>query len=177
MNTQGFEQQLPHQVFALLQSSKQSAFNDTYSMYADHVYSLSFHLVCDESLARDIMQSVFESLLVESQELSSPEQLGIWLKQKTINICQHYFKQVINPTNCQQQNPVIAQSSQNCLNARIEDLSETQRSIVYLHKVQNLKPKLPGEAQRIIKSHMKSNGFWQKISLFFASRNQGSVSE
>ncbi|MCW8833418.1 MAG: sigma-70 family RNA polymerase sigma factor, partial [Colwellia sp.] len=87
MNKKGFGQELSEFEFLALKQGKHLGFNAAYKLYADHVYSLALHIVKNEQTALDIMQTVFEVLLVKSSTLNDIDTLGAWLKQCTINAC------------------------------------------------------------------------------------------
>ncbi|NMP31884.1 sigma-70 family RNA polymerase sigma factor [Thalassotalea sp. M1531] len=149
MSKQGFGQQLSEQDFILLQKGKQNGFVAAYKMYADHVYSLSLHLVCDEEIAADILQTIFENLIQKKKQLKGADSLGAWLKRCTINACMEYFRRVkrehsfrslegeaVNVADEIANNSTYQESEVAQL---INQLPEAQRSIVYLHAVQNMK--------------------------------------
>ena len=151
MNKQGFGQQLKPHEFTMLRKKQHSGFNAAYKLYADYVYSLSLHIVCDEEQAADILQQVFEKLLVKSSSIKQKETLGAWLKTCTINECTEYFRRLRKAQGYQleaslnelesetlevQHQQVLEQEKTAKL---INELPVTQRSIVYLHAVQNLK--------------------------------------
>ena len=151
MNKQGFGQQLKQHEFTMLQKKQHSGFNAAYQLYADYVYSLSLHIVCDEQQAADILQQVFEKLLVKSSSIKQKETLGAWLKTCTINECTEYFRKIKKEQVYQETTRQFDADSetlemqhqktqeQDKTAQLINDLPVTQRSIVYLHAVQNLK--------------------------------------
>ena len=155
MNKQGFGQVLSPMEFTMLQKGKQGGFVAAYQLYADHVYSLSFHLVCDEEIAADILQSVFETLLNKAHTIREIDKLGAWIKTCAVNACMEYFRRVkkereyINKQKEQtDNNHVLSQPSEDLASCNyqssevaqlISQLPVAQRSIVYLHAVQNLK--------------------------------------
>ncbi|WP_286263286.1 RNA polymerase sigma factor [Thalassotalea atypica] len=151
MSKQGFGQALTRQEFTMLQKGKHSGFDAAYHLYADHVYSLSLHLVCDEQQAADILQQVFEILLRKRASIKQPDALGSWLKRCTINECTDYFRR-INKESSYQSTVDVQQAASSLLDEQasiddtktaqlINELPVAQRSIVYLHTVQNLKHK------------------------------------
>ncbi len=149
MNKQGFGQQLNQQEFTMLQNKQHSGFNAAYQLYADYVYSLSLHIVCNEQQAADILQQVFEKLLIKSSAIKQKETLGAWLKTCTINECTEYFRKIKKEQHYQATVSVNEMATrtleqqheldQNKTEQLINELPVTQRSIVYLHAIQNLK--------------------------------------
>jgi RNA polymerase sigma factor (sigma-70 family) len=96
MQKQGFGQALSEFEFAALKKGNKSGFNAAYNLYSDRIYSLSLHLVSEPQTAADIMQQVFEKLLLKSASLHGVQTLGGWLKQTTINACMEYFRRTKN---------------------------------------------------------------------------------
>lgn len=149
MNKQGFGQQLNQYEFTMLKKKQHSGFNAAYQLYADHVYSLSLHIVCDEQQALDILQQVFEKLLVKSSSIQQVETLGGWLKTCTINECTEYFRKIRKEQHYRNTVEIDELTTQSLEEQHEKTLDKTaklinelpvaQRSIVYLHAVQNLK--------------------------------------
>ena len=170
MNKQGFEQQLSEQDFALLLQGKQGGFAAAYRCYADHVYSLSLHIVCDEEIASDMLQTIFEYLIKNRKRVDSCDSLGPWLKRCTINACMEYFRLVrkeqafvkkhsdgtdilAEPTKRLDEQSLPYQDSE--VAKLINQLPEAQRSMVYLHTVQNMKHR---EVVKNLKVNESSSG-------------------
>lgn len=169
MNKQGFGKTLSELDFVALKRGKHHGFNAAYQLYADHVYSLCVHILGNEQTAADIMQTVFETLLIKSSSLQKCESLGAWLKQCSINACMGYFRQIKQEhlffehntstlsvagksDSCENANFVIDNSfeensisnnvnNENAIpiNSLLKRLPTTARSVVYLHAAQGLK--------------------------------------
>ncbi len=163
MNKQGFGKTLSELDFVALKRGKHQGFNAAYQLYADHVYSLCVHILGNEQTAADIMQTVFETLLIKSSTLQKRESLGSWLKQCSINACMGYFRQIKqehlffeqdttslsvgeksnNAEHYTSDEEVVKNSTHNAeslpINSLLKKLPTTQRSVVYLHAAQGLK--------------------------------------
>ncbi|NQZ80317.1 MAG: RNA polymerase sigma factor [Colwellia sp.] len=150
MIKKGFGQVLSEIDFIALKKGKHYGFNAAYKLYADHVYSLCFHIVGNEQVSSDLLQAVFETLLNKSSKLQGAETFGPWLKKCSVNACMNYFRQtkrdniffnsplhVVN--NSAEQQYARDESSDVTVNSALEQLSSTSRSVVYLHTVKDLK--------------------------------------
>ncbi|WP_448213623.1 RNA polymerase sigma factor [Colwellia sp. MEBiC06753] len=152
MNKQGFDQALSQQDFSLLQKGKQKGFAAAYQLYADYVYSLTLYLVCDEEIARDLLQLTFEHLITHREELADGLVVGHWLKNCTIDACKKYFKQVqsdpaftkkhgqfLDDADTTNLDVTVSQPSELATTELINQLPLAQRTMVYMHTVQNMK--------------------------------------
>ena len=156
MNPKGFGQAISELEFAALKKGKHSGFNAAYQTYADHVYSLSLHIIGQEHTAADILQTVFETLLKKSSSLRGVDTLGGWLKQSTINACMGHFRKtkqdkvhfenqvtLMKESFEENEDDIISpETSKETLATDLLDrLPLMQRSIVYAYAVQELKHK------------------------------------
>ncbi len=150
MTKKGFGQVLSEIDFIALKKGKHFGFNAAYKLYADHVYSLCFHLVGNEQTSSDLLQVVFETLLNKSSKLQGSETFGPWLKKCSVNACMTYFREnkrdkifsnsplhvVEHPI---EQDYTIDECSDTTLKDALGGLPSTSRSVVYLHTVKDLK--------------------------------------
>jgi|GEM_PF-1808911 len=148
---EGFGQTISPFEFAALKKGKHCGFNAAYSAYADHVYSLSIHIVGNEHTASDILQAVFETLLVKSNTLKSEETLGAWLKQCTLNACMGYFRRskqenlfiesqgITESISMALEDKQVKQQANSRLSSFLEQLPFIPRSVVYFYAVHGLK--------------------------------------
>jgi RNA polymerase sigma factor (sigma-70 family) len=151
MNKKGFGQQLSQLDFLALKKGKHHGFDATYQLYADHICSLAMHIVKNEQTALDIMQTVFEILLIKSSSLDDVCTLGAWLKQCTLNACMGYFRKFKKEFSLPAQySETTIPSTQECeavtnfdcetkASILLNKLSLLQRSIVYFYSVNGLK--------------------------------------
>ena len=148
MSKQGFGKTLSELDFVALKRGKHQGFNAAYQLYADHVYSLCIHILSDEQTAADIMQTVFETLLIKSSTIQKNESLGAWLKQCSVNACMGYFRKKKQETlffesvknqfdDSYDEKNLENDTSQ--VNNLLKKLPSTSRSVVYLHAAQGLK--------------------------------------
>ncbi|REL28333.1 sigma-70 family RNA polymerase sigma factor [Thalassotalea euphylliae] len=163
-----FAQTLTQHDFELLAHGKQSGFVAAYKIYADDVYSLCFHLVCDEEIATELLHLVFSHLLKQLCSIKLRQDLGPWLEEITLTACRAYFKlaeyaqqaklekQVkrkatgaLNPNTVQQSTSVakptnsLTDSLTNPVlsSEALSQITPSQRAMVYLHAAQNIKQK------------------------------------
>jgi len=147
MDKKGFGQALSQIEFLALKKGKHHGFNAAYKLYSDHVYSLALHIVKNKHTALDLMQLVFEALLVKSYTINSVDALGTWLKQCTVNVCMDYFRKNKNEfyrlseeSDSEKQvdvsQPNLASDTQAL--DMLKRLPLIQRSIVYFYSVSGL---------------------------------------
>ncbi|MFT4927864.1 MAG: RNA polymerase sigma factor (sigma-70 family) [Phenylobacterium sp.] len=154
MNKQGFGQVLSELDFAALKRGKKSGFNAAYQLFSDRVYSLSLHLLSEPHNAADILQQVFEKLLLKSSTLKGRDTVGVWLKQTTINACMAYFrrhKKEFAAETLETSEPQTAEfiaetlliapdfSDESQVLDYLSQLPYLQRSVVYFYAVHELK--------------------------------------
>lgn len=151
MSQKGFNQALSQLEFSALKKGKHLGFVAAYQLYADHVYSLAFHLVKNKQVALDLMQTAFETLLAKCASLRCVNTLGAWLKQCTINACMTYFRKYKNEILLSDASdevediPIVHAShrvmltNQTDVLSLLDKLPILQRSIVYFHSVCGLK--------------------------------------
>jgi len=155
MDKQGFGKTLSEIDFVALKKGRHQGFIAAYNLYADHIYSLAMHIIANGDTSSDILQQVFETLLNKSSTLKSEETLGPWLKQCTINACLGYFRKekrqdvfienlqhtVTEQDGIEHQTAISSFSKHEAteMNALLERLPPTSRSVVYLHSMQELK--------------------------------------
>jgi len=137
MRKDGFCQQLGKNWFKLLISVRQADFTSAYELHADNVYSLCLYLVCDEEVANDITQRIFDYLLKSSKHLARKDELGSYLEVLTISACMEYFRQVQEVQRAQGEyiNPYDNKQTRELLSK----LPDSQRAMIYLHATQNMK--------------------------------------
>ncbi|MEW6982416.1 RNA polymerase sigma factor [Colwelliaceae bacterium 6471] len=153
MNQKGFGQAISLFDFVALKKGRHDGFNAAYHTYADHVYSLSLHIIGNEQAASDVLQTVFETLLVKSSSLNSAETLGGWLKQSTINACMGYFRRNKHEKIKFEENTdmliealtdnyeKLNEKDNMTISSLLETLPVLQRSIIYAYAVQDLRHK------------------------------------
>ena len=146
MSNQGFNKAMSEFDFASLKKGKHKGFNAAYSLYADHVYSLCFHIVGNEQVSADILQTVFETVLNKHRSLKSVESFGFWLRKCAINECMKYFRQtkrdnifLNNPLHKDREAHETEQENKANVDSALKDLPSLSRSVVYLHTVKDLK--------------------------------------
>lgn len=150
MIKKGFGQVLSEADFLSLKSGQHKGFNAAYSLYSDHVFSLCLHLVNNEQLAADLLQDVFETLLVKCDKLNNRLTLGGWLKKSSINACLMTFrKNKLENTLLNKMNEEITYSVEKSeinehitygpLNRSLNKLPLLSRAVIYLFAIKDLK--------------------------------------
>ena len=151
MKKQGFGQSLTQFEFVALTKEKRHGFDAAYKLYADHVYSLALHILNDKDTACDILQQVFETLLMKISQVRSQDSLGAWLKRTTINACMGYFRKSAKFDSSQSAEEALEKSAEHVIiqdamfknEAQVLDylarLPSIQRSVVYFYAVHGLK--------------------------------------
>lgn len=151
MKKQGFGQALTQFEFVALTKEKRHGFDAAYKLYADHVYSLALHILNDKDAACDILQQVFETLLMKVTQVRSEDSLGAWLKRTTINACMGYFRKSAKIDSSQNAQEALEMAGEHVAvqealfknEAQVLDylarLPSIQRSVVYFYAVQGLK--------------------------------------
>lgn len=151
MKKEGFGQSLTQFEFVALTKDKRHGFDAAYKLYADHVYSLALHILGDKDVACDILQQVFETLLMKVAQVKKLESLGAWLKRITINACMGHFRKVAKTNkniDAEEAFEILAEP-QYIQEIRFKDerqvldylakLPSIQRSVVYYYAVHGLK--------------------------------------
>ncbi|WP_448553503.1 hypothetical protein [Thalassotalea montiporae] len=149
-----FAHSLTQRDFELLIQGKQSGFMAAYQHYADDVYSICLHLVCDEEIAAELLRLVFAHFLKQLRYIKLPQDVGPWLEDCSVKACRHYFvlaeqarqhrnaRSNHNARNTHQGNLRSASAEEHSVNNRLlEEISPTQRAMVYSHSAQNIKQK------------------------------------
>lgn len=165
-----FAQTLTQRDFELLTQGQQSGFVAAYHTYADDVYSLCFHLVCDEEIATELLHLIFSHLLKQLCSIKLRQDLGPWLEESTLDACRAYFKLAEQAQQAQlnkqikrkttgasafpspsAQQGVGSDTPTNALTNPIihseisadllSQITPSQRALVYLHAAQNIKHK------------------------------------
>lgn len=151
MKKEGFGQSLTQFEFVALIKDKRQGFDAAYKLYADHVYSLALHILGDKDVACDILQQVFETLLIKATQVKKLESLGPWLKRVTINACMGYFRKTAKTNNNIDTEEVLEMLAepQFIQETKLKDerqildylskLPSIQRSVVYYYAVHGLK--------------------------------------
>ncbi|REL31701.1 hypothetical protein [Thalassotalea euphylliae] len=140
--------------FELLIQGKQSGFMAAYQHYADDVYSICLHLVCDEEIAAELLRLVFAHFLKQLRYIKLPQDVGPWLEDCSVKACRHYFvlaeqarqhrnaRSNHNTRDTHQGNFRSESAEEHSVNNRLlEEISPTQRAMVYSHSAQNIKQK------------------------------------
>ncbi len=147
MHKKGFGQVLTEIEFIALKKNKKMGFDATYQKFADHVFSLSMHLVRNKDTASDILQDVFEKLLNKSSNINAAETVGMWLKQTTINACMEYFRKTKRQGNLydsemsEGQLECVAETSMDDhqILAYLTQLPSLQRAVVYSYAIKDMR--------------------------------------
>lgn len=151
MKKEGFGQSLTQFEFVALIKNKRLGFDAAYKLYADHVYSLALHILGDKDVACDILQQVFETLLMKVSHVKKLESLGAWLKRITINACMGHFRKTSKNSNnidAEEAFEILAEPYR-IQEAKLKDeqqvldylakLPGIQRSVVYYYAVHGLR--------------------------------------
>ena len=158
-----FSHSLAPNDFELLIQGKQSGFMAVYHHYADDVYSMCLHLVCDEDIASELLRLVFNHFLKQLKHFNLPQEVAPWLADCSVKVCRLYFElaeqanqqhrrssnqhKKLSETSISNKaeneaNNAANNAAINAVNLRLlKEITPSQRAMVYSHSAQNIKHK------------------------------------